>query len=102
MKKEEITSEHVLEICKFYRLHLGGHLIDEYIENRLGELDRLMAEVQQDGQTEMYRIGSKYTPHSKFGFKSDWQTKDIFPDVYLNFDPKNRQEEKYIKRQKEL
>ena len=99
MKKEEITTEQILEICKLYKKYLGGHLIDDYIRNPEGELEELINEVKEFGNTDYYRIGSIYEFHTKFGFMID-DVGNISPKVNLNFAPKERKGPIYEEAQK--
>lgn len=80
MKPEEFTEEHIQRVFEIYQQYCGGAVSIAPSYSLI--LEYLQADKNRDG----YRIGSKWSGHSKLRFVRDGQTNEVTPRFIDNMD----------------
>ena len=93
MKLDDLTTEHIIEVHRLYEEHVGSQEID--FERRMYcTPDGFLKELKGKRRGENYRIGSRWTFHSKLEVGVDNEGNISF-EFYENFDSRNREGERY-------
>jgi hypothetical protein len=87
-----ITEDHVAEILRLYQEILGGNISILRVVDLLNDLKNGRGDSYYDG----YRIGSRWTNHSKLYFKHDLEG-NLTALFNPNFDPQDKDSESYKK-----
>ena len=94
MKAENFKIEHIEKILEFYQLYVGP------VNLKYLHLNSILEDIKSNYASDGYRIGSKWTAHSKLVFRIDYSNREIIPTFNPNFDPKDRNSKTYEEAQK--
>ena len=87
MKAEEFKLEYVKKIMELYSECVGSSMINDL------SAKNILQDIQKWKVDDGYRVGSRWTGHSKLTFRKKYPHKDIIPEFNPNFDPQNRDSE---------
>ena len=96
MKLEDLTVQHLIEIVRLYEEHCG---FKRSFEDAMLQMPSTILEHLRNYGFGNYRIGSKWDFHSKINFGTDSEG-NVTVGFNSNFDPRDRQGERYEEAQK--
>ena len=91
MKLENLTEQHLLDIIRLYEQHCG---FGRGFRETMYQIPSAVLESLRENKREEYRIGSRWSGHSKIYFEAN-RAGDITIRFNSNFDPKDRSGQEY-------
>jgi len=94
MQAENFKVEHIEKIIELYESCVGPAM------TKFLSPESVLKAVQNHSVSDGYRIGSRWTMHSKLTFREEHPDWHVVPSFNPNFDPKDRDSERYADAQK--
>jgi hypothetical protein len=94
MQAENLKVEHIERIIELYNSCVGPANTDFF------SAESVLEDIQNQRVYDGYRIGSRWTFHSKLTFRSEYPDKNIIPSFNPNFDPRDRDSDEHLQAEK--